>query len=95
MNLIIERSKFGNPSTLPTLERHNNLNADYDLKFDSENSNFNLTSQYLLTEVNYNINPKSGFMIFDTGSNPLLNNATKGRISSKYYRSITSKPEEF
>ena len=34
-------------------------------------------------------------MIFDTGSNPLLNNATKGRISSKYYRSITSKPEEF
>ncbi len=91
----LERSKFGNPSTLPTLERHNNLNADYDLKFDSENSNFNLTSQYLLTEVNYNINPKSGFMVFDTGSNPLLNNATKGRISSKYYRSITSKPEEF
>tara|TARA_R110000744_G_scaffold58902_3_gene122872 strand:+ start:2099 stop:5431 length:3333 start_codon:yes stop_codon:yes gene_type:complete len=91
----LERSKIGNPSTLPTLERHNNLNADYDLKYNSENSDFNLTSQYLLIEGVFNYTPESGFMIFDTGSNPLLNNATKGRISNKYFRSITSKTEEF
>ena len=27
-------------------------------------------------------------MVFDTGSNPLLNNATKGRTSNKYFKSI-------
>ena len=80
---------------MPTLERHNNLNADYDLKYDSENSNFDLKGQYLLTEVNYDITPDSEYLTFDTVSNPLLNNAIQGRTSNKYFRSIISKPEEF
>ena len=60
-----------------------------------ENSDFNLSGQNLITEVNYNIKPESQYVSFDTGSNPLLNNATSGRISKKYFKTITSNTEEF
>jgi hypothetical protein len=91
----LERTKFGNPSTLPGVEKHNNYEANYDIKYTSETSDFNLSGQNLITEVNYNIKPESQYVSFDTGSNPLLNNTTSGRISKKYFKTITSNTEEF
>jgi len=69
--------------------------VEYDVRYTSETSDFNLTGENLLTEVNYNIKPESQYISFDTGSNALLNNFTKARVSKKYFRTITSKTEEF
>jgi len=90
----LERTKFGNPSTLPGVEKHNNYEANYDIRYTSENSDFDLKGQYLLTEVGYDITPESQYVSFDSGSLPLFNNITKGRTSKKYFRTITSKTEE-
>ena len=91
----LERSKFGNPSTLPGVEKHNNYEVEYNIKPTSDNSNFNLSGQNLLTEVEYNIKPESEYVSFDANSNFLLNNAISSRKSKKYFKVITSKTEEF
>jgi len=91
----LERSKFANSSTLPGIEKHNNYEVNYDIKYTSETSDFNLSGQNLLTEIDFNMTPESQYVSFDNNSNFLLNNATKGRTSKKYFRTITSKTEEF
>ena len=89
----LERSKFANPSTLPKIEKHNNYEANYDIRYTSETSDFNLEGENIITEANYNV--KNEYVSFDTGSLPLLNNAVNSRKSKKYFRTITSKTEEF
>ena len=91
----LERSKFGNPSTLPGVEKHNNYEAEYDLDPNSPTSDFNLGGQNILTQTTFDISPKSQYVSFDTGSNYLLNNAVNSRKSKKYFRAITNKTEEF
>ncbi len=90
----LERSKFANPSTLPGIEKHNNYEVSYDLDPNSKTSDFNLSGQNLLTEVDFNMTPESQYVSFDNNSLPLFNNITKGRTSKKYFRTITSKTEE-
>ncbi len=91
----LERSKFANPSTLPGIEKHNNFEATYDIKYTSETSDFNLGGQNILTQATFDISPKSQYVSFDTGSNYLLNNAVNSRKSKKYFRAITNQTEEF
>ena len=91
----LERSKFGNPSALPKVEKHNNFEAEYDIRYTSDDSSFNLTGENLLTEVNISIKPESEYVSFDSTALPLLNNAVKGRVSRKYFRKVTNKIEEF
>jgi hypothetical protein len=91
----LERSKFGNPSTLPNVEKHNNYNANYDIRYTSENSDFNLSGQNIITDVDYNIKSGDQYLIFDTGSNPLMNNYIQARTSKIYFRKTTSNVEEF
>ena len=91
----LERSKFANPSTLPGVEKHNNFEATYDIKYTSETSDFNLGGQTILTQTTFDITPKSQYVSFDTGSNYLLNNAVNSRKSKKYFRAITNQTEEF
>ena len=91
----LERSKFANPSTLPGIEKHNNYEANYDIKYTSETSDFNLKGQNILTQTTFNISPESQYVSFDTGSNYLLNNAVSSRKSKKYFRTVTPNTEEF
>ena len=91
----LERSKFANPSTLPNVEKHNNYEIEYDIKYTSETSDFNLGGQNILTETTFDISPKSQYVSFDTGSDYLMNNAVNSRKSKKYFRAITGKTEEF
>ncbi len=91
----LERSKFGNPSTLPKFEKHNNYEANYDIRYTSEDSPFNLVGESLLTEVTYDIRPESEYVSFDNTSLPLFNNAISGRKSKKYFRIKTKKVEDF
>ena len=81
----LERSKVGLRTTLPTLTQHN-YDVNIDLDSTSDNSNLNLTSEYLSIEANYNLDENN--LNFDSTIDPLLNNATRGRISKKYYREI-------
>ena len=91
----LERSKFANPSTLPGIEKHNNYEITYDLDPNSETSDFNLSGQNLLTEVDFSITPESQYVSFDNNSLPLLNNVISSRTSKKYFKTILSKTEEF
>lgn len=87
----LERSKFGNPSTLPGVEKHNNFEATYDLDPNSSTSDFNLTGENILTEVTYNVKPESEYLSFDATALPLFNNVTSGRKSKKYFRTTKIK----
>ncbi len=78
----LERSKVGLKTTLPTVTQHTH-DAILDLDSNSENSNLNLTAEYLSIEVNHNLD--ENYVNFDSTINPLLHNITSGRISKKYY----------
>ena len=92
---ILERNKFTSAYSLPEITKHNNFEANYDIRYSSDNSDFNLTGENILIETTYDIKPESEYVSFDTGSNPLLNNAIGLRTSKKYFKNITSKTEEF
>ena len=76
-------------------EKHNNYEANYDIRYTSEYSPFNLVGESLLTEVTYDIRPESEYVSFDNTSLPLFNNAISGRKSKKYFRIKTKKEEDF
>ena len=82
----LERAKIGHPSSLPLVTQHNNYEVTYDLSSDSTTSDLNVSAEYLSIETNYNLD--ESHHNFDNTIDPLLNNATSGRLSKKYYTEV-------
>ena len=68
--------------------------SGFSMSFDASNADGLPQIGLTFTETTFDISPQSQYVSFDTGSNPLLNNATKGRTSKKYFKIRTLKTEE-
>ena len=81
----LERSKVGLRTSLPTISQHT-YNATLDLDTNSDNSDLDITAEYLLVEANYNLDENN--LNFNSTLDPLLHNVVKSRTSKKYYREV-------